>query len=108
MLLATIHGIVIDHAIGAPGHGNDKVDGLNAVDKRFISEKKVLIITPEPNESSHQIHAAARVDGASLSIAAEAAHMTKGHVSHDSLLGEITRRREVIELVEEEDDMMDC
>jgi hypothetical protein len=37
-LISTIcmkYGIVIDHAVGAPGHGKDVVDGLNAVDKRF-------------------------------------------------------------------------
>jgi hypothetical protein len=76
-LLATTHGIVIDRAVGAPGHGKDEVDGLNAVDKRFINEKMALIITPEENESSNRMHAAARVDDASMSIAAEAARMCR-------------------------------
>eukprot|EP00957_Ditylum_brightwellii_P150252 11442402-Ditylum_brightwellii.AAC.1 len=30
------YGIVIDRAVGAPGHGKDVVDGLNAADKKFL------------------------------------------------------------------------
>eukprot|EP00957_Ditylum_brightwellii_P108532 8277984-Ditylum_brightwellii.AAC.1 len=30
------YGIVLDGAVGAPGHGNDVVDGLNAVGKKFL------------------------------------------------------------------------
>lgn len=74
-LLATTHGVIIDRAVGAPGHGKDEVDGLNAVDKRFIAEKMSLIVTPEANESSSRMHAEARVDGESMSIAREAARM---------------------------------
>ena len=37
-LLAVAYGLVIDRAVGAPGHGKDLVDGLNAVDKRFLQE----------------------------------------------------------------------
>eukprot|EP00957_Ditylum_brightwellii_P184943 14085072-Ditylum_brightwellii.AAC.1 len=38
-LISTIsmkYGIVIDHAVGAPGHGKNVMDGLNAVDKRYL------------------------------------------------------------------------
>jgi hypothetical protein len=35
-LLAASYSITIDRAIGAPGHGKDEVDGLNATDKRYI------------------------------------------------------------------------
>jgi len=34
-VLAGHFGIVIDRAIGAPGHGKDIVDGLNATDKVY-------------------------------------------------------------------------
>ena len=34
--LAYKYGIIIDRAIGAPGHGKDIVDGLNAVDKQYL------------------------------------------------------------------------
>jgi hypothetical protein len=50
----SFHGIIIDHAVGAPGHGKDEVDSLNPVDKRFFLEKMVLIITP-PRQTRAQI-----------------------------------------------------
>jgi hypothetical protein len=33
-------------------HGKDEVDGLNAVDKRFIAEKMYLVTAPEFNDSA--------------------------------------------------------
>ena len=30
------YSIIIDRGISAPGHGKEVVDGLNAVDKRYI------------------------------------------------------------------------
>ncbi len=35
-LLAFNYSIIIDCAVGAPGHGKDLVDGLNAVDKLYL------------------------------------------------------------------------
>jgi hypothetical protein len=44
---AVAYGITIDRAVGAPGHGKDKVDGLNATDKRFLKELMAQTQTPE-------------------------------------------------------------
>jgi hypothetical protein len=74
-LIAVTYGIVYDRAIGAPGHGKDEVDGLNAVDKRFITEKMSLVVTPEANESLKRVAAEAMVEGVSKSIAEEAARL---------------------------------
>ena len=35
-LLAFNYSIIIDRAVGAPGHGKDLVDGLYAVDKLYL------------------------------------------------------------------------
>ena len=35
-MLAVKHNITIDRAVGAPGHGKDLIDGLNAVDKMYL------------------------------------------------------------------------
>jgi hypothetical protein len=75
LLIAVTYRIVYDPAIGAPGHGRDKVDGLNAVDKCFILEKMSLVVTPEANKSSKRVASEAMVEGVSKSIAAEAAHL---------------------------------
>jgi hypothetical protein len=45
-LLATTHGVILDRAVGAPGHRKEIVDDLNAVDKQFIAETMALIVTP--------------------------------------------------------------
>ena len=53
-LLAVSYGIIVDRAVGAPGHGKCEVDGANAVDKRFIETKcaslRLLIMRPHPDE----------------------------------------------------------
>jgi hypothetical protein len=74
-LIAVTYRIAYDRAIGAPGHGKDEVDGLNAVDKRYITEKMSLVVTPEANESSKRVAPEAMVEGVSKSIAAEAARL---------------------------------
>ena len=40
-LLAVSFNVFVDRAIGAPGHGKDCVDGLNAVMKRFLQKSFV-------------------------------------------------------------------
>ena len=34
--MSQCYSIIIDRGISAPGHGKEVVDGLNAVDKRYI------------------------------------------------------------------------
>ena len=35
-VLYQYHSIIIDRVISAPGHGKEVVDGLNAIDKRYM------------------------------------------------------------------------
>ena len=35
-LMSHCYSIIIDRDISAPGHGKEVVDGINAVDKRYI------------------------------------------------------------------------
>ncbi len=51
------------------------MDGLYAVDKRFISDKMSLVVTPEANESSKQVAPEAMVEGDSKSSVHEAARL---------------------------------
>ena len=34
--LPTLYGIIMDHTINAPGHGNNVIDGINTEDKRYL------------------------------------------------------------------------
>eukprot|EP00957_Ditylum_brightwellii_P164463 12521079-Ditylum_brightwellii.AAC.1 len=45
------YGMVIDHAVGAPGHGKDVVDGLNAVDKMFLRTAMLRNSIPEEHSN---------------------------------------------------------
>ena len=75
-VLSATYQITIDQMIGAPGHGKDIVDGINAVDKKYIRIKMCQISTPEASESEKLMKPHAIVDGedgkAFYSFAAEA------------------------------------
>mmetsp|Transcript_39227 Transcript_39227/g.95297 ORF Transcript_39227/g.95297 Transcript_39227/m.95297 type:complete len:477 (-) Transcript_39227:173-1603(-) len=51
-LLACTYSITIDRAIGAPGHGKEVVDGLNAVDKRYLTVNMRFIHHPEVDDDN--------------------------------------------------------
>jgi len=78
-ILASAFGIKIDRAIGAPGHGKDIVDGLNATDKVFLRKKMCMIGTPEAKEGAARIAAHSMVSGrdgdAKHSLATESARL---------------------------------
>ena len=60
-VVATEFNITIDRAIGAPGHGKDLVDGLNAMDKIYLRHKMCMIGTPEANDAAARMRAHAMV-----------------------------------------------
>ena len=35
-IISTNFNIIVDCTIGAPGHGNDVIDGINACDMRYF------------------------------------------------------------------------
>ena len=74
-LLASKYKVVIDRAIGAPGHGKSKIDGLNAVDKRFLRSCMCMIGMPEANDGEKRMAAHAVVEDSSLSFAEECARL---------------------------------
>jgi hypothetical protein len=74
-LLAASYGIKIESAIGAPGHGKDEVDGLNAMDKGYIKEKMCQAQAAGVDERASQMAAEAMVEGLNKSITEEAARL---------------------------------
>ena len=59
-VMSQCYSIIIDRGIGAPGHGKEFVDGLNAVDKRKIYQLISTIKLPRSNifDSQMQMHTA--------------------------------------------------
>jgi hypothetical protein len=92
-LLASQKHVVIDRAIGAPGHGKDIVDGLNATDKRFLKGKMCLIGSPEANDSAHRMVAHSMVEGASKSLAEECARLCSDEVRTSGVKGSVKREK---------------
>jgi hypothetical protein len=82
-LLSCVHNVAIDRAVGAPGHGKDIVDGLNAADKRYLIMKMRMIGLPEAGAegseendgSSSRMSAESMVEGPSKNLAVECARL---------------------------------
>jgi hypothetical protein len=74
-LLAASYGIKIDRAIGAPRHGKDEVDVLNAPGRRYIKKKMCQSQAPGVDERAPQMAAEEMVEGLNKSIAKEAARL---------------------------------
>ena len=51
-VLSSSHGIIMDCAINAPGHGNNFFDGINATGKRYLKGKMELIGKLASNDTS--------------------------------------------------------
>ena len=75
IVLVLQYGIVIDRAIGDPGHGKDIVDGLNATDKHFLQGKMCIIGSPEANDGKKRMAAHSMVDRAANSFSDECARL---------------------------------
>ena len=56
--MSQCYSIIIDQGISAPGHGKEVVDGLNAIDKRYIYQLTSTVKLPGSNifDSQMQIH----------------------------------------------------
>jgi hypothetical protein len=70
--IAVKYDTTIDRAIGAPGHGKDIVDGINATDKTYLGRMMCLTGTPEANDSEKRMSAESMTETASKSLAVEA------------------------------------
>ena len=78
------YGIVIDRAVGAPGHGKDIVDGLNAVDKRYLKTAMFRTVNPEKNGSKKTMNSHSATATGSFCFAEECKSMLQHHADHVS------------------------
>jgi hypothetical protein len=49
-VLSSQFGVTVDRMIGAPGHGKDVVDALNATTKKYIKQKMRMVSNPGSDE----------------------------------------------------------
>jgi hypothetical protein len=92
-LLAVTNGIVVDRAIGAPGHGKCEVDGGNAVDKRFIGKKMCLIEAPDAEASNRRMAAHAMAEGAISSFASECVRICSTRERAEGVKSEVKSKK---------------
>eukprot|EP00957_Ditylum_brightwellii_P067561 5129265-Ditylum_brightwellii.AAC.1 len=86
-LISTIcmkHSIVINHAVDAPGHGKDVVDGLNAVDKRVLRIAMLRNSIPEEQYNAKTMNSHSATPMGSFSFASECKHLLQHHAEHVS------------------------
>ena len=67
--LAVKFQVVIDRAVGAPGHGKDVVDGLNAVDKRYLRKAMLRADHPEADSTYNSVDWHTATVGGNVSFA---------------------------------------
>ena len=79
-VMSQCYSIIIDQGISAPGHGKEVVDGLNAVDKRYIYELMSTVKLPVSKkfDSQMQIHTGNQKYDISLAEEIQQ-HLTKDH-----------------------------
>ena len=69
--ISVSYKIIIDRMIGAPGHGNGLVDGINTSDKRYLKGKICMIGAPEVDYCSKRINGHSMIGNAHYSFADE-------------------------------------
>ena len=66
--LASAYGITIDRQIDAPDHGKGVVDGINAIDKNYLSKMMNFTMTPEVITSKDRMSSATMIEGAEKAL----------------------------------------
>ena len=78
--MSQCYSIIIDRGISAPGHGKEVVDGINAVDKRYIYQLMSNVQLPGSNIFDSQIQMDTWNQKYDVSLAKEFQHhMKKEH-----------------------------
>ena len=74
-VLCMKHHIIIDRAIGAPGHGKSIIDGLNAVDKHYLKKVMCMSGSTRQDDINTRMKMYAFTKDSSLSFAEECARL---------------------------------
>ena len=74
-VLSYSYGIIMDRSINAPGHRNNVVDVLNAIDKPFLKEQMELIGKLASNDTSNIVMLPSASKYASIEFADQCIHI---------------------------------
>ena len=70
-VISQTYSLIIDWGISAPGHGKEVVDGLNAVDKRYIYQLMSKVQLPGSIRFDSQIKMHTGTENKDVSLAHE-------------------------------------
>ena len=85
-VVSQCYSIIIDRGISAPGHGKEVVDGLNAVDKRYIYQLMYTFQLSGSNRFDSQIQMHTGTQKYDISLVKEfQQHLTKKHRKDGSI-----------------------
>ena len=84
--MSQCYSIIIDRVISAPGHGKEVVDGLNAVDKRYIYQLVSKVQLPGSVIFYSQIKIHTGTENKDVSLALEFKdHLEEEHRQNDAI-----------------------
>jgi hypothetical protein len=70
-VLSSQFGVTVDRMIGAPGHGKDVVDALNATTKKYIKQKMRMVSNPGSDECCDRkmkVHSVSETEATSFAM----------------------------------------
>jgi hypothetical protein len=70
-VLSSQFGVTVDRMIGAPGHGKDVVDALNATTKKYIKQKMRMVSNPGSDECCDRkmkVHSVSETESTSFAM----------------------------------------
>jgi hypothetical protein len=71
VLSSSQFGVTVNRMIGAPGHGKDVVDALNATTKKYIKQKMLMVSNPGSDECCNRkmkVHSASETEATSFAM----------------------------------------
>ena len=71
LVLSSQFGVTVDRMIGAPGHGKDVVDALNATTKKYIKQKMRMVSNPGSDECCDRkmkVHSVSETESTSFAM----------------------------------------
>ena len=96
-VMSQTYSIIIDQGISAPGHGKEVVDGLNAVDKRFIYQLMSKFQLPGSIRFDSQIKIHTGTENKDVSLAKEFKNHLEGEHRQNGFIDQVKSSKRFIE-----------
>ena len=91
--LARKHGIIIDRAVDAPGHGKGVVDGVQGTEKEFLRRKMCMINKNGHDSKDERIEAAQMCSQEKTSFARECIRLCSNENRKFGVLGDLKNKK---------------